>query len=160
MDELLRERRATGMQTELHRLQATIPPEKKGLAAQFEMAATISASPPDWGPRLGLAMALCTILKAVNMNLSYLADELFTHARQKCEEAGRRLPEKKQIRLDSEIWKTYRKQRCGRREAAGQRRGARIWRNHDQVNTRTFSSQFECFGMPEHLAVGGKAGRA
>lgn len=110
VEELLRDRRpASGMQAELRRFQAAIPPEKKGLMAQFDMGATIQAAPDGWGPRLALALCLGTVLKAINMSLTFLADALFTFARQRCEDAGRELSEKKKAKIDADIWEFYRK---------------------------------------------------
>lgn len=91
------------MQAELRRFQATIPPEKKGLMAQFDMEATIQAAPDGWGPRLALALCLGTVLKAINMSLTFLADALFTFARQSCEDAGRELSERKKAKIDANI---------------------------------------------------------
>lgn len=112
VEELIRDRRASGMHAELRRFQAAIPPEKKGLSAQFEMGATIQAAPKDWGQHLALAMCLGTVLKALNMGYTFLADATFTFARQKCEDAGREFSEKKAARIDSEIWEFCRKQRA------------------------------------------------
>ncbi|GAQ86835.1 hypothetical protein KFL_003140140 [Klebsormidium nitens] len=111
VEDLMRDRRASGIQAELRRFQAAIPPEKRDLNAQFDMAATIQSAPSTWGPSLALAICLGTVLKAINMSLTFLADAIFTFARQKCEDAGRDLTEKKQARIDSEIWEFYRKQR-------------------------------------------------
>ena len=112
VEELMRDRRANVMQAELRRFQAAIPPEKKGLAAQFEMGATIQAAPKCWGRHLALALCLGTILKALNMAYAFLAEATFTFARQKCEDAGRELSDKKAARIDAEIWEFYRKQRA------------------------------------------------
>lgn len=111
LEELLRDKRASGMHAELRRLQAGMPPEKKGLAAQYEMGATIQASPVTWGPRLALALCLGTILKAIDMGFTFLAEATFTFARQKCEDGGRDLTEKQMARIDAEIWEFWRKQR-------------------------------------------------
>lgn len=108
---LLRSERNSGMQAELRRYQATIPPEKRGLAAQFEMGATIQACPDTWAGRLALALCLGTILKVLDMALTYLAEDLWTYARQKCEDAGRVLSDKKKQKIDAEIWDYFRKKR-------------------------------------------------
>lgn len=107
----MRDRKLTGKQTELRRLQSAIPAEKKGLHAQFEMAVTIQSAPKSWQSRLALAMVLSTVLKGVNIGLTYLADSLFTYAQQKCEDAGRTLSDEEEEKLDALIWEFYRKQR-------------------------------------------------
>lgn len=111
VEDLMRDRRASGMQAELRRFQAAIPPEKKGLSAQFEMGATIQAAPKDWRGHLALALCLGTILKALNMSYTFLAEATFTFARQRCEDMGRELSERKSARIEAEIWEFFRKQR-------------------------------------------------
>lgn len=143
----MRDRKATGMQTELRRLQTAIPSEKRGLHAQFEMAVTIQAAPKSWQSRLALAMVLSTVLKGVNIGLTYLADALFIFARQKCEDAGRTLTDEEEEKLDATIWEFYRKQQSdGEKQLAKSGGGASSnFRNRLATNPELTQPRFTGF---------------
>ena len=111
VSEIIRDRKVSGMKAELRRLQPSIPVEKKGLGAQFDMATKIHEVPNTWAGRLALGMALSTVIKSIHMNLTFLADALFRFARQRCEDYGRELSTKEQQKIDAEVWDFYQKQR-------------------------------------------------